>query len=117
MPTTVLALEEYREWFMQLDHGDQDSVLYVVRLLEELGVLLPYPYSSAIAGSRHAVRELRPKQGRSPLRVFYAFDPDRAAILLLGGDKSGDNRFYERVVPRADDLFDAYLAWLATQRK
>ena len=44
------------------------------------------------------------------LRVFYAFDPHRQAVLLIGGDKTGDDRFYEVMVPRADALFDAYLA-------
>jgi len=65
---------------------------------------------------RIVLRELRPKQGRSPLRVLYAYDPERQAILILGGDKSGDERWYERMTPRADDLFDAYLAWRATQK-
>ena len=44
-----------------------------------------------------------------PLRIFYAFDPRRAAILLIGGDKTGRDRFYEEYVPLADDLYDAYL--------
>ena len=41
--------------------------------------------------------------------MFYAFDPRRSAILLIGGDKTGDNRFYERMVPVADDLYDTYI--------
>jgi hypothetical protein len=43
------------------------------------------------------------------LRVFYAFDPRRSAILLIGGDKTGDARFYERMIPVADELYDVYL--------
>jgi hypothetical protein len=43
------------------------------------------------------------------LRVFYAFDPRRSAILLIGGDKTGDDRFYERMVPIADALYDIYI--------
>jgi hypothetical protein len=54
------------------------------------------------------MRELRVQNGGRPLRVFYAFDP-RSAILLIGGDKTGDNRFYERMVPVADDLYDTYI--------
>jgi hypothetical protein len=50
-------------------------------------------------------------QGR-PYRVFYAFDPRRSAILLIAGDKTGDDRFYERMVPTADRLYDEHLAQL-----
>ena len=50
-------------------------------------------------------------QSRSrPIRVFYAFDPRRSAILLIGGDKTGDDRFYERMIPIADTLYDTYIA-------
>lgn len=42
-------------------------------------------------------------------RILYAFDPARAAVLLLGGDKTGDDRWYEFHVPRADALFADYL--------
>jgi hypothetical protein len=50
------------------------------------------------------MRELRVQSGGRPLRVFYAFDPRRSAILLIGGDKTGDGRFYERMIPIADAL-------------
>lgn len=42
-------------------------------------------------------------------RVFYAFDPRRSAILLIGGEKTGDDRFYQRMIPTADALYDVYL--------
>ena len=71
---------------------------------------LPFPDSSGINGSRHAhMRELRVQSGGNPLRIFYAFDPRRTAILLIGGDKTGNDRFYEEYVPLADDLYEAYL--------
>jgi len=56
------------------------------------------------------MRELRVQSGGRPLRIFYAFDPRRSAILLIGGDKTGDDRFYERMVPIADQLYDVYIA-------
>jgi hypothetical protein len=56
------------------------------------------------------MRELRVQSGGRPLRVFYAFDPRRSAILLIGGDKTGDDRFYQRMVPIADQLYDLYIA-------
>ena len=50
------------------------------------------------------------------MRVFYAFDPRRSAILLIGGDKTGDKRFYDRMIPVADDLYDEYLAELEKEK-
>lgn len=55
------------------------------------------------------MRELRIQKSGKPLRVFYAFDPRRTAILLIGGDKTGDERFYETYVPRADNLYEVHL--------
>lgn len=55
------------------------------------------------------MRELRVQSKGNPLRVFYAFDPRRTAILLIGGDKTGNDRFYGQYVPVADELYDAYL--------
>ena len=55
------------------------------------------------------MRELRVQSGGRPVRVFYAFDPRRSAILLIGGDKTGDNRFYEQFVPLAERLYDEHL--------
>ena len=56
------------------------------------------------------MRELRVQHQGQPYRVLYAFDPERNAVLLLGGDKGGNDRFYEQVVPRAEALWDQYLA-------
>jgi hypothetical protein len=63
------------------------------------------------------MRELRVQSGGKPLRVFYAFDPRRMAILLIRGDKTGDNRFYDWMVPRADDLYDEHLAALKKEKE
>jgi hypothetical protein len=61
------------------------------------------------------MRELRVRSGGNPLRILYAFDPRRAAILLIGGDKTGRDRFYEEYVPLADDLYDAHLRELKAE--
>lgn len=82
----------------------------VIDLLESQGPQLPFPYSSGINGSRHGhMRELRIQHAGRPYRVLYAFDPRRTAILLIGGDKTGNDRWYEQFVPRADDLYDEHL--------
>ena len=83
----------------------------MVGLLQARGPSLTFPYSSGIQGSRHGrMRELRAQSGGKPLRVFYAFDPRRMAILLIGGDKTGDGSFYQRYIPIADNLYDQHLA-------
>ena len=84
-----------------------------VRLLEVRGPALGFPHSSGINGSTHGhMRELRTQQGGKPLRTLYAFDPRRSAILLIGGDKTGDDRWYDVHVPIADRLYDAHLKQL-----
>ena len=74
---------------------------------------LRYPYSSGIAASKHdPLRELRIQHAGRPYRVLYAFDPRRCAILLLGGDKTGNPRWYDEHVLRACRLYDEHLAML-----
>ena len=81
-----------------------------VELLGDFGPALGYPHSSSMVNSRHGqMRELRAQHASRPLRVFYAFDPRRSAILLIGGDKRGNDRFYAEYVPMADRLYDEYL--------
>ncbi|HVH82313.1 MAG TPA: type II toxin-antitoxin system RelE/ParE family toxin [Stellaceae bacterium] len=102
--------DEFGEWWSALTESQQDRVAATVRLLAARGPSLPFPYSSGVQGSRHEhMRELRVQSRGNPLRIFYAFDPRRTAILLIGGDKTGDDRFYERHVPLADALSDTYL--------
>jgi hypothetical protein len=80
--------------------------------------MLGYPYSSGVKGSRHGVmRELRVQSGGKALRIFYAFDETRTAILLIGGRKAGNDRFYEQFVPIADQLFDQHRAELRKEQE
>ncbi len=110
MDWSVEHTDEFAEWYGGLSESQQDDVTAVGLLLMEHGPQLPFPYSSGIATSKHAhMRELRVQSGGRPLRVFYAFDPRRSAILLIGGDKTGEGRFYERMVPIADALYDTYI--------
>jgi hypothetical protein len=109
----VIATEEFTAWYESLDENATKAVLMVVDLLEARGVTLPFPFSSAIQGSRYALRELRQKAGHQQLRVIYAFDPKRQAVLLLGGDKTGDDRFYEWVIPQAERVWERYLKEMA----
>jgi hypothetical protein len=63
------------------------------------------------------LRELRIQHQGEPYRVFYAFDPKRQAVLLLGGNKVGNDRFYEECVPTAEAIWEAYVAEQAAEGK
>lgn len=106
----VLATDEFEQWFLALNDSDSMAVARVVGLLEAKGTALGFPYSSAIEGTRHPLRELRIQSGGKPLRVFYAFDPLRQAVLLLGGDKTGNKRFYRTLIPKAEAIWESYLS-------
>ena len=102
--------DEFAEWWQTLQLAQQDDIASIVMLLEERGTQLPFPYSSNLKGSKHShMRELRVQSGGNPLRIFYAFDPRRTAILLIGGDKTGRDRFYDTYLAIADRLYDEYL--------
>lgn len=80
----------------------------------ERGPGLGFPFSTQVKSSRFSeMRELRAQAGGDPLRVLYAFDPRRVAILLIAGDKTGDDRWYEKNVPIADRLFAEHLESLS----
>jgi hypothetical protein len=113
----VVADDVFIEWYQELSDADADAVTDAVNLLERVGVALGYPHSSQIKGSRYALRELRIQSQGRPLRVFYAFDPDRQGVLLLGGDKTGDDRFYEQMVPRAERVWEEYLSRTGHEEK
>lgn len=107
---------EFGQWWETLLDTQQEDTAAVVELLAEAGPSLRFPYSSAINGSRHDhMRELRVQSQGKPLRVFYAFDPRRSAILLIGGDKTGDDRFYETYIPTADRLYDQHIQELSEE--
>ena len=105
--------DELGQWWADLTEGEQESVDASVRLLEEKGPNLGFPHSSGIERSRHShMRELRIQHEGRPYRILYAFDPRRCAILLLGGDKTGDDRWYQVHVPMADKLYDTHIETL-----
>jgi hypothetical protein len=106
--TEVVATDEFLDWWNQLDSGEQISVGLAIEMLEVFGVLLGFPQSSSIAGSRK-LRELRIQHHGEPYRVLYAFDPKRNAVLLLGGNKTGRDRWYAENVPLAERIFEDYL--------
>jgi len=102
--------DEFEQWWETLEEAEHKRVAYSVNLLCQIGPSLSYPHSSDVKGSRHgAMRELRSQCEGRPLRTFYAFGHRRKAILLIGGDKTGNDRFYEEMIPKADKIYDEYL--------
>ncbi len=113
MSVEVEYTDAFEDWWKGLDDDEQESVAALIEVLATLGTSLPFPYSSGIKGSRHAhLRELRIQHKGEPYRVLYAFDPRRVAVLLLGGSKTGDERWYTKMIPKADELYDDHLRTL-----
>jgi len=104
----VEVLDEFVEWYEELGDEDRVAVTAALDVLEVRGVALGFPQSSAIRGSKFAMRELRIQSQGKPIRLLYCFDPKRQAVAILGGHKT-DNRFYEEYVPRAERLYQSYL--------
>jgi hypothetical protein len=107
---SIEITDEYEAWWKSLNEAEQDSLSASIQLLEQHGPSLGRPHADVIKGSKHSnMKELRTQHDGRPIRSFFAFDPRRTAILLIGGDKTGDGRFYDRMIPIADKLFDTYL--------
>ncbi|MES0832795.1 type II toxin-antitoxin system RelE/ParE family toxin [Nocardiopsis tropica] len=114
MSWPVKGTEDYAEWFRTLIKEDLRSAAQVaeaVGALRQEGPMLGRPLVDRLKGSRlHHLKELRPGSGgSSEIRIVFAFDPSRSALLLLGGDKSGDwRRWYRTNIPRAERLYAEY---------
>ena len=109
MAWEVEYTDEFEKWWNSLAESDQDAIDATVAALEEHGPALARPLVDNVHRSRHPnMKELRVP---GTIRILFAFDPRRTAILLVGGDKRGSwNTWYDTYVPLADDLYDDHLA-------
>lgn len=110
-----IEAELIESWVASLDSNSRAQVYAAIEILRENGPQLGRPLVDTVTASRHKnMKELRPgSAGRTELRILFAFDPERKAILLLAGDKAGNwNRWYKKNIPVADDLFDHHLKLL-----
>jgi hypothetical protein len=113
----VEVTDQFADWYAALDYADIDAVNFSVGLLEAAGPELRRPHADTVGGSTYPnMKELRVQARGNPIRIFFAFDPRRTAILLIGGDKTGDDRFYDRMVPIADRLYAEHLAEIEEDR-
>lgn len=112
MAWMVEYTDQFETWWLSLDSGEQGTIIAAVNVLEKWGPGLGRPLVDSIHASRHSnMKELRPSTGN--LRVLFAFDPRRVAILLIGGDKTNRWRaWYRQIIPVADRLYDEHLTAL-----
>jgi hypothetical protein len=114
----VVDAEMIEDWLMTVDEVTFDRVGAAVEILADHGPGLGRPLVDTVVGSRHSnMKELRPgSSGRSEVRILFAFDPKRRAILLVAGDKHGQwQRWYRENIPIADDRYDEHLAKVEKQ--
>ena len=118
MEWVVEYTDQFGQWWETLTEAEQEDVDAKVRLLEQRGPALGRPHVGSIKGSKHAnMKELIVQHGGRPYRILFAFDPRRCAILLIGGDKTGNDRWYDTSVPIADRLYDEHLETLQRETR
>lgn len=118
MEWTIEFDEDFSTWFESQEDDLQDEIKAVLKVLAEFGPALRRPRVGYIEGSKHPqMKELIVQYQGEPWRILFAFDQERHAILLVGGNKTGDNRWYKKNVPIADTRFDRHLAELEEEKQ
>lgn len=109
----IIFASEFESWLESLNQAEQDDVLASLIILREYGHQLGRPHADTLKDSKLTnLKELRIQHAGKPYRAFYVFDPLRQAVMLCGGDKTGDKRFYKRMMPIAENIYKAYLETL-----
>ena len=117
MACDVEYTDEFEGWWNLLTEAEQIDINTIIILLEQKGPQLGFPYSSGVDGSKYGhMRELRIQHKGDPYRILYAFDPRRTATLLIGGNKTGDDRWYDKYIPIADSLYSDHLEELKKRK-
>lgn len=109
----VETTKMFDDWFMAQTEALQIDMLAAMHLLEEFGPQLGRPYVDTVNGSIYSnMKELRVQHAGNPVRAFFAFDPERNALVLCAGDKTGRNekRFYKEMIKLADAEFAQHLS-------
>jgi hypothetical protein len=110
MSWSVQLDEKFEEWLQAQEDDLRLEILARLNLLQEEGPKLSRPYADTIRSSQYSnMKELRIQHHGKPWRIMFAFDPKQSAIILLGGNKTGDDRWYKKNVPIADKRFTEHL--------
>lgn len=110
MAWEVEVSDEFIEWYDSLSESEGVSVDFAVDMLVDNGPTLGRPYADTLEGTRYPnLKELRVQHEGRPLRILFAFDPRRSAYLILGGDKTGNSRWYVDAIRRAEAIYAQHL--------
>jgi hypothetical protein len=110
IPYTLIYLEEFASWLDMQEKSLQLRTLAHMELLKERGPLLGRPYADTLKGSQITnLKELRIQHKTEPIRILFAFDPKQQAVIILGGSKQADKRWYDVNIPLAEKLFASHL--------
>jgi hypothetical protein len=117
MKWNVIFDPDFKLWFYQQEQELQDEVFSVLTLLMEFGPALGRPRVDTLEGSSiKNMKELRIQYKGEPWRILFAFDPKRQAILLVGGNKTGNKRWYKENIPVAEQRYQTYLEQLKSEQ-
>lgn len=107
----ITTTDTFDAWYENLDDTDRANVLASMLVLQSQGPMLSRPHADTVNGSAYSnMKELRVQSKGQPLRAFFAFDPERKAILLCAGNKAGnEKRFYEEMIPIVDREYASHL--------
>ncbi len=109
--------DEVKTWIEAQDDDAREVILEKLIVLKKLGPQLGRPTVDSVKGSSfNNMKELRIQNKNRVFRIFFAFDPERKAILLIGGDKKGINDFYEKMIHQADKLYSSHLEELRRKK-
>ncbi|MBX9772758.1 MAG: type II toxin-antitoxin system RelE/ParE family toxin [Candidatus Obscuribacterales bacterium] len=118
MPWTLVYLDEFSDWLDGQAEDLQDEALSYLEMLKDRGPLLSRPYADTLKGSKIAnLKELRFSYKGAPIRILFAFDPRKQGVIILGGDKTGDKRWYEKNITIAEKLYATHLEKQCKQRE
>lgn len=107
----LVFTDEFKGWLESLTEAEQDDVVASLVVLRQEGHQLGRPHADTVYSKKMTnLKELRIQHGGKPYRAFFVFDPSRRAIMLCGGDKTGDKRFYKKMIPIAEKIYKQYLA-------
>lgn len=120
MTWEVILYDAFEDELRTFDPGVQDALIVVAKLLADFGPQLGRPHVDTLKGSRHAnMKELRFEAADGEWRAAFAFDPQRRAVVLVAGDKSGGSqkRFYKQLIAKADLRFSDHVESLKSGKK
>ena len=102
--------DEFLSWYLDLTENEMESVNFSVDLLEQAGPVLGRPHVDTLKGSKIPnLKELRVQHEGKPLRILFVFDPRRIGYLILGGDKTGKDNWYDTFIPVAEKIYQRHL--------